>query len=161
MRPFPIGHSEFPRAVLPARDGLPKGGVSRSAPAPNCSYFTNWTSTDDAMTWSIDVLKSGSYEAVMHYTCGAEDVGSPIELVIGNAKWSGRISIVNDPPLRGRQNDRVPRGSESYVKDFRPLSLGVAEIPAGASTLTLRATSVAGKHVADIRAIELILIDPK
>src|SRR5262249_12766605 len=38
-RPYPVGFAEFPRTVLPARDGVPHGGVKRSASAPNCSFF--------------------------------------------------------------------------------------------------------------------------
>ena len=56
-----------------------------------------------------------------------------------------------------REHDRVPRGAESFVKDFRPLSLGVVELPAGKGTLTLRAAKVPGKQVADVRLVELIL----
>ncbi len=62
-----------------------------------------------------------------------------------------------DPPLRGKEHDRVTRAGESYVKDFRPLSLGVQTLEAGAGTLTLQATKVPGDRVADIRAIELVL----
>ena len=43
------------------------------------------------------------------------------------------------------------------MKDFRPLSLGVVELPAGQGTLTLRATKVPGTQVADVRAVELVL----
>ena len=63
-----------------------------------------------------------------------------------------------DPPLRGREADRVPRAGESYVKDFRPLSLGVVELPAGRGELSLLATRVAGKQVADVRELELVLL---
>src|SRR5581483_4558985 len=41
-RPYTVGYREFPRTWLPARDGVPHGGVHRSAMAPNCSFFTNW-----------------------------------------------------------------------------------------------------------------------
>ena len=157
-RPFPVGYAEFPRTVLPARDGVPHGGVRRSASAPNCSFFTQWTKPDDRMTWAIEVHTAGRYEAVLHYTCPKADVGSVVELALGPAKWSGPIAEAHDPPLRGKEHDRVPRGAESYVKDFRPLSLGVAELPAGKATLTLRATKVAGSQVADVRAVELVLI---
>ena len=58
-RPFPVGYAEFPRTPLPARDGVPHGGVKRSAGAPNCSYFVNWTSRDDTMTWDIEVNTTG------------------------------------------------------------------------------------------------------
>ena len=156
-RPFPVGFAEFPRTVLPARDGVPHGGVKRSASAPNCSFFTNWTAADDRMTWEVEVNAAGRYEAVVHYTCPKGDAGSAVELALGSAKWSGTVAEAHDPPLRGKEHDRVSRGAESYVKDFRPLSLGVAELPAGRATLTLRATKVAGKSVSDVRAVELVL----
>ena len=68
-RPYPVGYAEFPRTVLPARDGVPHGGIERSSRAPNCSYFTNWKRTDDRMTWDIDVHTAGRYEVVVHATC--------------------------------------------------------------------------------------------
>jgi hypothetical protein len=157
-RPFPVGFAEFPRAVLPARDGVPHGGVKRSAPAPNCSFFTHWTKPDDRMTWEVEVNTAGRYKAIVHYTCPKTDVGSVVELTLGKAKWGGAIAEAHDSPLRGKEQDRVPRRGESYVKDFRPLSLGVVELPAGKATLTLRATKVAGAQVADVRAIELVLM---
>jgi hypothetical protein len=44
------------------------------------------------------------------------------------------------------------------VKDFRPLSLGMVELPVGKGTLTLKATKVPGKQVADVRQVELVLV---
>jgi arylsulfatase A-like enzyme len=156
-RPFPVGYAEFPRAVLPARDGVPHGGVKRSAPAPNCSFFTGWAKPEDAMAWEVEVHAAGRYEAILNYTCAAADTGSTIELELGQAEWTGTIAEAHDPPLRGREHDRVPRGAESYVKDFRALSLGVVDLSAGRGTLSLRAMKVAGKQVADVRSVEIIL----
>jgi hypothetical protein len=156
-RPFPVGYAEFPRTVLPARDGVPHGGIKRSASAPNCSFFTGWMKPDDRMTWEIEVHAAGRYEAILHYTCPKADVGSAVELSLDKAKWSGTLAEAHDPPLRGKEHDRVTRAGESYVKDFQPLSLGVVELPAGKGTLTLRATKVAGGLVADVRAVELVL----
>ncbi|HEY7155692.1 MAG TPA: arylsulfatase [Gemmataceae bacterium] len=157
-RPFPVGFAEFPRAVLPARDGVPHGSVQRSANAPNCSFFTHWTKADDRMTWEVEVHAAGRYEAIMHYTCPKADVGSMLELTLDRAKWRGVIAEAHDPPLRGKERDRVPRRGESYVKDFRPLSLGIVELPAGKATLILRATKAAGAQIADVRAVELVLM---
>jgi arylsulfatase A-like enzyme len=156
-RPFPVGYAEFPRAVLPARDGVPHGGVKRSAAAPNCSFFTGWAKPEDRIIWEIQVHTAGRYEAILHYTCPKADAGSVVELSLDKAKWEGTIAEAHDPPLRGKEHDRVTRAGESYVKDFRPLSLGVVELPAGKGTLTLRATKVAGGQVADVRAVELVL----
>ena len=63
--------------------------------------------------------------------------------------------IAHDPPLIGKKNDRYPRRGESYVKDFKPLSLGKIELPAGHGRLTLRALEVAGSQVMDLRRIVL------
>ncbi|MCC6509837.1 MAG: arylsulfatase, partial [Pirellulaceae bacterium] len=60
-RPFPIGHRDSNLTQLPARDGQATGQVERSAKAPNCSYFTKWSSTDDTINWSVDVLNAGTY----------------------------------------------------------------------------------------------------
>jgi arylsulfatase A-like enzyme len=157
-RPYPVGHPAFPVTVLPARDGVPHGGVKRSSAAPNCSYFTEWKTTDDSMTWDVDIATAGKYEAVIHYTCLKGDVNSVLEMTLNGVKWTGQMKEAHDPPLRGKDNDRVPRTSESYMKDFSPLSLGVVDVPAGRGPLTLRAVKVPGQQVADVRAIVLTLM---
>jgi arylsulfatase A-like enzyme len=154
-RPIPVGHSAFPRTVLPARDGKPVGGVKRSANAPNCSFFTNWTKPDDAMTWSIEVAEAGEYDAEIVYTCPKADVGSTIRLSTGTAAWTGKITVAHDPPLTGMENDRVNRQGESYVKEFITMSLGRVDVAPGKSELRLAATTVPGKSVADVRAVVL------
>ena len=156
-RPFTVGYHQFPIATLPARDGVPHGKVQRSAKAPNCSYFTNWISKDDSMTWEIETATAGRYEAVVYYTCSKADVGSTVELGFQNARFTGTITEAHDPPLMGDEHDRTPRAGESYVKDFKPLSLGIVELPKGRGPLTLKATKVTGKQVMDVRSVVLTL----
>ncbi len=142
---------------LPARDGVPHGNVRRSANAPNCSFFTNWTSTDDRITWDVDVATTGRYEAVVYYTCPKADVGSRIEMSFKESKLEGRVAEAHDPPLYGTEHDRVPRDGESLMKDFKPLRLGVMTLEKGRGPLVLRAVQVAGKQVMDVRAVSLTL----
>jgi arylsulfatase A-like enzyme len=156
-RPFPVGHPELPAATLPARDGVLHGGIRRSAAAPNCSYFTHWTATDDRMTWDVEVATAGRYEAVVYHTCPKESVGAIIELTLNGSTWTGKTTAAHDPPLVGAEHDRVPRAGESYVKDFKPLSLGVVELKKGRGSLTLRATDIPGKGVMDVRSVYLTL----
>ncbi len=152
-RPFPVGFA--PRTMLPARDGVPHGGVQRSASAPNCSYFTHWTSREDAITWEIEVGQAGRYDAEIWYTCPAADVGSTVELSFLGARATAKIAPANDPPLRGAEADRVQRKGESYVKDFRPLRVGALNLPKGRGSLTLRAIAIPGRQVADVRYVAL------
>ena len=146
-RPFPVGHSEV--TLLPARDGVPHGNVERSARAPNCSYFTNWTSADDAITWDVEVAEAGDYEISVYYAAG--EAGSTIEASFEGTSVRGMVAEVHDPPPYGASDDRVPRVGESLVKDFRPLVLGTASLPNARGQLTLRAARIAGNQVAEIR----------
>jgi arylsulfatase A-like enzyme len=157
-RPFTVGYREFPLTVLPARDGVPHGGVKRSARAPNCSFFTGWTSADDSITWNIAVASAGRYQATAYYTCPAADVGSTIELRFGESRTTAKITEPHDPPLIGAEHDRVPREGESLVKDFRPLDLGVMTLSAERGPLTIQALSVPGKSVMDLRGVTLELL---
>jgi len=152
-RPFPVGHART--TLLPARDGVPHGGVKRSANAPNCSFFTNWTNLDDRITWDVETPEAGRYEAVVYYTCPAAAVGSTVELSFGDARIAGKVTEAHDPALRGMEHDRVPRQGESYVKDFKPLKLGEMALKKGRSLLTLRALEVPGKSVMDVRYVTL------
>jgi len=149
-RPFPVGY--WKTTMLPARDGVPHGGIQRSAKPPNCSFFTHWTSKDDRMTWDIEVGAAGRYEAVVYYTCRREDVGSTLELSFQDVVVRAKLTEPHDPPLVGKEFDRVPRG-ESYVKDFKPFRLGVMALPKARGQLTLRAVDIPGKQVADVRYI--------
>ena len=154
-RPFPVGYPECPITQLPARDGVPHGNVKRSAGAPNCSYFTNWTAAGDTMTWDVGVATTGKYEATVYYTCAEADAGSTIELSLNGSRIQATVGEANDPPLRGTEHDRVKRKGESYVKDFKPLRLGVVELKQGRGLLTLRALRVPGKQVMDVRMVLL------
>ena len=156
-RPFAVGHRAFPVTQLPARDGVPHGNVKRSASAPNCSFFKDWTSRDDSITWDIEVATAGVYEVDIHYTCPPADVGSTVELSFNGAKVTGKVSDAHDPPLTGAENDRVERKGESYVKDFKPMRLGEIELKEGRGRLTLRAVNVPGRQVMDVRMVVLRL----
>ncbi|MCC7341771.1 MAG: arylsulfatase [Bryobacterales bacterium] len=151
-RPFTVGYAR--NTILPARDGEPQGGVERSSIHPNCSFFRHWMSTDDAMTWDIEVGAAGNYEATLYYTCPAGQTGSRIELRFGESRIEAVIADPFDPPLEGKAEDRVPR-IESYVKPFRPLVLGRFRLAKQTGTLRLQALRVAGGQVADVWQIAL------
>jgi len=160
-RPYTVGYAEFPRTTLPARDGVPHGGVKRSAGAPNCSYFVNWTGKDDSMTWNIDVHTTGDYAVEVLYACPLEDAGSEIELSFndGDASIKGKVAPGWFPPLIDSQ-DRVPRKSESYMREFHSLSLGTMRLSKGTGQLLLRALEIPGKTVMEVRSVVLTLKIP-
>lgn len=157
-RPFPVGHSV--ETHLPARDGVPHGNVKRSARAPNCSYFTNWTDVDDRITWDIDVAQSGTYEATIYYTCPKENLGAEMVLEFQDSQLKFQATEPHDPPATGAENDRAQRGSESYVKDFRPWTIGKLDLKQGRAPLTLRATRIPGSGAIEVRYVMLTRVTP-
>jgi arylsulfatase A-like enzyme len=157
-RPYPVGYTEMPRAPLPARDGIPHGGVQRSANAPNSSFFTHWTKPDDSITWDIDVNQTGTYKVEVFYTCPASDVGSLVEMSCNHTRSTAKVSEAWDPPFRD-QHDRVER-SQSEMKEFRPLSFGSVRLEKGRGLLTLRALEIPGRQVMDVRLVTVTLEKP-
>ncbi|MSU72547.1 MAG: N-acetylgalactosamine 6-sulfate sulfatase [Opitutus sp.] len=159
-RPFLVGYPEFPWTPLPARDGVPHGGVQRSASAPNSSYFVNWTKPADTMTWDIAVNTTGIYQVSIDYTCPVPDAGSTIELSFNGATLTGQVAPGWDPPLYTNQ-DTIPRpAGESRMKEFRPLTLAPLRLEKGRGLLTLCAPQIVGKTVMDVRQINLTLLNP-
>jgi arylsulfatase A-like enzyme len=155
-RPFPVGYVEFPMTPLPARDGVPHGGVRRSAGAPNCSYFVNWKTKEDTMTWDIEVHTAGTYRVEIQYACPAKDLGANVELRFKDATTTGKVAAAWYPALLDQQ-DRVPRKGESYMREFRSMTLAPLTLAKGRGALTLRAVEIPGQQVMEVRAITLTL----
>ncbi|MBT8180269.1 MAG: arylsulfatase [Eudoraea sp.] len=151
-RLFTIGHPDFKITQLPARDGIAHGGIKRSNKYPNCSFFTNWKSIDDKISWDIEVLSDGDYEVIMYYTCTQKNVGSTLFLEFDSGNLSKTITESHDPQLQGMENDRTPR-IESYVKDFKPISMGIIKLKKGKGQLTLKASQIIGEEVIDFRLL--------
>ena len=153
-RPITLGHPDYVYTQIPARDATTSGNIERSNRYPNDSYFLNWSDTEDAITWDVDVLESGTFEVIIYYTCPEEDIGSTIELSMGNNTLSGVIQHAHDSELKGMEHDRVDR-IESYVKDFQPASLGTIQLDKGEGTLILKATDIPGSQVMEFRLLLL------
>jgi arylsulfatase A-like enzyme len=156
-RPYPVGAggAKFPMTPLPARDGIAHGGVKRSANAPNCSYFVNWKTTDDKITWDVEVATADNYEVVIQHT--AADAGATIELSHNTSKLTGKVPAVWNPPLYTNQDTIARPPAESTMKEFRPLNLGTIRLEKGRGLLTLRALEIPGASVMDVRQVTLTL----
>ncbi len=149
-RPFPVGHPDYKFTQIPARDGKAHGNIKRSSRYPNCTYFSNFKSPGDSVTWDIEVLEDGSYQVSIYYTCTPENVGSSFAISAGSSLITGEITHAHDPPLMGKEADRHPR-IEGYVKDFRQLDVGPVELEVGRQTLVLEPIYVPGEDMMDFR----------
>lgn len=153
-RPFVIAHPGHQFTQIPARDGTAHGSIQRSNKFPNDSFFRNWTSLDDSITWDAQVEASGHYEVEMFYTCPEDSVGTVLELSFNDSRLETTLTEAHDPPLQGAEDDRFKR-VESYTKDFKRTKIGTIYLEKGEGILTLRALKKPGKEVIDFRLFVL------
>ena len=154
-RPFVIGHPELTFTQLPARDAIATGDIERSGKAPNCSFYMNWKNKDDVIYWDADIQVEGNYQARVYYTCAEEDLGTVLELSCGDSAITKEVTMVNDPPWVGADDDRSLRKGESYVKDFIPMDLGTIRLDKGENRLTLSALEIPGEQSIEMRLVML------
>ena len=152
LRPFYLGHSALRYTQIPARDATAHGQIKRSNRYPNCSFFTNWISVEDSLSWQVEVPEEGRFRVHLYYTCPQGDEGSAIQLSVGGSSLQTQITEAFDPPLRGMDEDLAPR-IESYVKDWKVLDMGSIELLPGAFTMSLKALEMPGKSVMDFRLL--------
>jgi len=149
-RPFYLGHPGLKYTQIPARDGQAHGQITRSNPYPNCSFFTNWMSLGDSLSWQVEVPEEGRFRVQLYYTCPLGDEGSLIQLSVGESILKSRITEAFDPPLRGMEEDLTPR-IESYVKDWKVLEMGEMDLDPGTFVMSLKALEMPGNSVMDFR----------
>ena len=149
-----MGHPEYNWYQLPARDAIAHGNIKRSNQWPNSSFYTNWLSENDSITFEIEVLEEADYESTIYYTCAKENTGVNMALHFEGEQLNFKISEAHDPPLTGEENDRYKR-KVSFVKDFKPLTIGKIHLNKGVGLLTLNALEIPGNAAIDFRLLML------
>ena len=153
-RSFVIGHPNYRWTQVPARDGVSHGAIKRSGRFPNCSYYENWKTTEDKITWNCEVGATGTYEVSIHYALKKGDEGTVIQLSHNNARIEHKFTESHEVPSRGQENDRVER-RESYVKDFKEIKIGTINLTKGKGELTLKALEIPGEESIEFRLLML------
>ena len=153
-RPFTLGFAAS--TTLPARDGNENGEIKRSVRSPNNSFFTNWTRTEDSITWSAEVVEPGNYEVTVFYTCQAGNEGAQIRLTSGRASTTvATVTKAFDPPFYDKSIERMAE-SHYWMKEFIPLSLGILSLKSGEQILKLEAQKIPGKAAIDVHSIRMV-----
>lgn len=151
-RAFVVAHPGSKITQLPARDAVASGGLKRSNRFPNDSYFENWKSTDDQITWKAEAGDSGQFEVEVFYA--AKSGGTKYRLSFNGNDLDFAIPEAHDVPKLGAREDRSPR-SESYTKDWKRLKVGLIKLNKGEGNLVLRALEIPGEEAMEFRLLTL------
>ncbi len=117
-------------------------------------WLVNWTSKQDTISWDIESLDNQRFTVKMNYTCSQNQVGSEVQVLIGDQKISSKITEAFDPEMI-QSPDRVKR-KEVYEKTWKSMILGTIIIPKGKSRIILTATKIAKIEVAEVKSIVLV-----
>ena len=156
--PVEVGHPGWDEVVLPGHEAILMPGVGKGI-----GYFgprgwandwiSGWRSVDAYAWWPIKVVRPGRYVVALRYACPPDQVGSRVEVRVGDASVGARVA---EPfvPETIPSPDRVPR-REVYERTWGTLELGTLELRAGEYRLELRCTELAHEAVGEFKAVVL------
>jgi arylsulfatase A len=160
--PAEIGHPERPLVRLPGHEAIlvpdTKEGISyvgRNGWAND--WVTNWTTTQAYPYWDVDVVRPGKYEIALGYACAESNAGAKIRLEVAGQTLDATVA----PPFVPEtipSPDRVDRG-EVYERTWGRLPLGILELPQGPTKLAVKALSIPGEQVMDLKTVFIQRID--
>jgi arylsulfatase A len=153
-RPIPVGYPQAAEVELLAPDAYLEGGLKFHGNKGWANdWITSWNSEDCLAWWDLDVVNEGSFRVFLNYTCRAENVGSSVEIEIGNTRLLATIDDAYDPEF-ATSPDRAQRG-EVYEKSWRQLEVGGFAIERGRTRLVVTSPTVAGGEVAELKSVTL------
>lgn len=107
--------------------------------------------------WPVEVIHEGEFKVTLYYACKETDIGCEFELGLNEHKLPFQIVDAHEVVDQGAEHDRVPR-VESFVKDFKPVTVGSIRLDQGFGNLTLKANVIPGDSAIEFR---LLLLERK
>ena len=117
-------------------------------------WAEQWPSTRDSLTWNIDCQTPGTYTVALDYQCAKKDVGAVLSCRVGPVERSVTVS----QPFQAAQlpsPDRVPRKEAYEMAAWGQLAVGTFRVPAGKTTIRLKALKITGATAAEIKGLRL------
>ena len=147
-----IGHAEENPIELTTPNGKLSGSMDFGRLPPNNSWIHNWTSTDDTVTWDVNVVAAGDYEIELQYICPQDSAGAKIEVSAGSQHLPA--TVTGTPIIAYPSPDRVER-KEAYEMQWSRLKPGKLHLEEGRTTIHVKALEKPGAEVMQLKAIWL------
>jgi len=152
--PLPVGYEQMPVVTLLA----PEAGMSGKVHFMQGNgwahdWLVNWVDPADRIWWDIDVVAAGKYRAELLYCCPPADVGATVRMEAAGKAVQAAVTKAHDPEHLPSP-DRVKR-KEVYEKTWAALEVGVLDLPAGRTRLTVAASAIPGRQAMELKAARL------
>ncbi len=154
--PIPVGYDQAPVVSLPAHEAEISGDIAYKANVNGWAndWLVNWKSTDDRISWHVDVAEGGTYVARLKYTCPQQDMGATIAVTAGEESITATIDKAYDPPIIPSP-DRIMREVEAFEKTWATLTVGEINLKQGEQNIVVSARQIPGEQVGELKALVL------
>ncbi len=133
--PTELGHSEWPVVTLRAQDAV-LSDADWKFKRGNNSWITNWTKTDQAISWPVKVVSPGTYTVSIDYCLKSENAPCRLELSAGGKTLEFDVTEPFFPEVP-ENHDRFPRG-ELPERSWKRLGVGEIHLDSEIESLALR-----------------------
>lgn len=138
MLPVPVGYPQERKVFIPPHLGQVKGNLLYTAfrgltsrerighvSSIDGTWLTNWKSTDDQISWDIEVVKDGRYEVALNMRCPVAEAGSKVRVSIGNIHLDNSVP---EAPLKAGNWKEVKWGTIPLQKGKYKLKVQATEV---------------------------------
>ena len=150
IQPIPVGYDESKTVRITPHLGRVKGSLQYTGfrgmygketvgvhpSGVDGDWIANWLSTDDAISWNIEVVEAGDYEVLLNIRCPRGSEGSTVRVSIGDQRVENKVPVAD---LKAGEWEEVKWGSLRLTPGKYPLSV--------------QATNVAGKEVMELGSV--------
>lgn len=160
-RSIPVGFPDEPIITLPANeadlidptgDGIRYTGDTSSGYAN--SWITDWKDEKAFAAWPLDVIAAGKYRIELDYACSPENIGSQIEVTIGESVKKVQVNQAHDPPLLSKP-DRLYSENYQDKASWKQLDLGEVHLEVGQAELEVHLSSIPGETGIELKNVRL------
>jgi arylsulfatase A-like enzyme len=148
---IPCGYNESPLSYLSVVDAHLTGELHYHGRGYVNDWAVNWVNSNDSIIWDVNFTNSGRYKLTLEYVCPKDDVGSQVELSVGDNSLKADIDAAFNEPLYP-SHDRAPRAGE-LQKPWGKMELGTLKVKKGQTKIVLSANSMKGSQVIEVNGI--------
>ncbi|MFZ5830969.1 MAG: arylsulfatase [Planctomycetota bacterium] len=144
--PMPVGYAAADVVSLQAEDAKLTGGLKfRRKDGWAHDSVLHWRTSDDSMTWTVDVLTPGRYEVTLMHGAAPAEVGATVHLEAGGSKVEAVVPRPHDPmpaDERAHERNHLWTSGPVPIMTWVPLRFGQVTLDKGVTRLVVRATGL-------------------
>ncbi len=150
--PVHVGFPESPVTTLPAHEATLSGGVQfKFENGYTNDWITNWASTSDKISWPVKVVNKGQYDIFMEYACAEENIGSLLQVKIGDQVISTKIE---EPfPLEIIEVPNFTPAGNHVDAHWKKIQLGTIQLHEGQYKFLLKGVEIPGEEIVQLKSI--------